>query len=117
MANAEIGALHSVHWGEGDCLDLCGMEVWLMYFDRTAQETYLQEVRDGMHTDKVDNYFYPTGRLATLLTMKPLYDPCGMLADYRALLTDYLASASPGAARPPYPCPFGHGGLAARRIP
>lgn len=89
MANAEIGALHSVHWGEGDCLDLCGMEVWLMYFDRTSQESYLQEVRDGMHTDKVHNYFYPTGRLATLLTMKPLYDPCGMLADYRALLTDY----------------------------
>ncbi len=88
-ADAEVGALHSVHWGEGDRLDLCGMEVWLMYFDRASQDAYVQEVREGRHTGKVDNYFYPTGRLATLLTMKPLYDPHDVLAGYRALLSDY----------------------------
>jgi hypothetical protein len=84
-----VGALHSAYWGEGDSLRLCGMEVWLLYFQRDAQETYMRQVLDGLHPQRVELYFYPTGRLATLLGMTALYDPRGVLAGYRALLATY----------------------------
>lgn len=89
LGSVEIGALHSRHWGEGDCLDLSGMEVWLMYFDARAQREYLEAVLRGEHPDKVDNYFYPTGRLATIAGIKPLYDRSGWLQAAKDLLKAY----------------------------
>ena len=100
MGSVEIGALHSRHWGEGDCLDLSGMEVWLMYFDAQAQREYLEAVLRGEHPDKVDNYFYPTGRLASIAGMKPLYDRSGWLQSAKELLREYpVALARKLAAR------------------
>ena len=61
IGSVEIGALHSRHWGEGDCFDLLDMEVWLMYFDAEAQREYLEAVLRGEHPDKVDNYFSRRG--------------------------------------------------------
>lgn len=89
MGSVEIGALHSRHWGEGDRLDLLGMEVWLMYFDARAQRGYLEAVLRGEHPDKVDNYFYPTGRLATVAGMKVLFDRSGWLRSAKELLKEY----------------------------
>lgn len=89
VASAEIGALHSRHWGEGDCLDLCGMETWLMYFDARAQRDYLEAVLRGEHPDKEDNYFYPTGRLASIAGMKALNDRSGWLRSAKTLLAEY----------------------------
>jgi hypothetical protein len=92
MERARIGAIHSAHWGEGDCLTLTGMEVWLMYFDAEAQREYALAVLEGAHLDKVDNYFYPTGRLATLAGMKPLLDRNGWLASTKAFVARYPES-------------------------
>lgn len=89
MGSVEIGALHSRHWGEGDCIDLLGMEVWLMYFDAEAQREYMEAVLRGEHPDKVDNYFYPTGRLATVSGMKALYDRNGWLQSAKERLRAY----------------------------
>ena len=85
----EIGAIHSPHWGEGDCVKLAGMEVWLMYFDAAAQREYALAVLEGLHPGKVDNYFYPTGRLATFAGMKPLMDRNGWISSMKALVARY----------------------------
>lgn len=94
LEQMEIGAIHSPHWGEGDCLTLLGMEVWLMYFDAEAQRKYALAVLEGRHPDKVDNYFYPTGRLSTIAGMKPLMDRNGWLASMKSLVKTYPDSLS-----------------------
>jgi hypothetical protein len=89
LENVKIGAIHSDHWGEGDCATLGGMEVWLMYFDAQAQCDYTEAILRGDHPDKADNYFYPTGRLATIAGMKTLYDRNGWLKSMKELLQPY----------------------------
>lgn len=89
LENMEIGAIHSRHWGEGDCVHLSGMEIWLMIFDARDQRDYLEAVLGGEHPDRVDNYFYPTGRLSTVQNMTVLFDPNGWLRSAKELLKEY----------------------------
>lgn len=84
-ANVQQGG----HWGVVDLVLLCGIETYLMYF--TVEETVdnVREILDGDYPDKLDNYYYPTGRLATLREMTILSDASGFLYSMKRLLDTY----------------------------
>lgn len=77
------------HWGVGDLVLIHGVETWLMYF--TRQETILntEAILNGDHPDKLDNYYYPIGRLGMLKNLTILSDKHGFLATLKERLACY----------------------------
>lgn len=84
-ANVQQGG----HWGVVDLVLLNGVEAYLMYF--TLEETIdnVRDILDGKFPDKLDNYFYPTGKLATLRQITILYDDAGFLYSMKHRLEAY----------------------------
>jgi hypothetical protein len=84
-ANTQQGG----HWGVVDLVLLSGIETYLMYF--TLEETIdsVRDILEGKLPDKLDNYFYPTGRLATLREMTVLSDCAGFLVSMKRRLANY----------------------------
>lgn len=89
VARIETGAIAAGHWGVGDRCFLFGIETWLLYF--TLEETWaeLDSILAGQFPDRVDNDYYPLARCAMWKTMRPLYDPDGLLHALRARLAEY----------------------------
>lgn len=77
------------HWGVVDLVLLSGVEVYLMYFTRDETIDDVRQILDGEYPDKLDNYFYPTGRLATLRDMTVLSDASGFLYGMKRRLETY----------------------------
>lgn len=91
---ARLDCLPGGHWGRADFLYLDGIDTWIMYF--TIQEALdeVEAILRGEHLDRMDNEFYPTGRLAMYRNMRLLYDPDQILASLKervALYPDQLA--------------------------
>lgn len=84
-ANTQQGG----HWGIVDLVLLNGIETYLMYFTLDETINSIREIIDGMYPDKLDNYFYPTGRLATFLNMAVLHDQIGFLYSLKQRLANY----------------------------
>jgi hypothetical protein len=96
VGQVEIGRLESGHFGQGDRLMVAGVETWLLYFTLDDARAELESTLDGQHLDRLDNYYYPMGRLAMWKTMRVLYDPDGFLQSFKRRLAEYpqkLASA------------------------
>lgn len=76
-------------WGVCDLAYMNGEEVWLMYV--TEQETIdeAEQTLEGSLPDKLDNYYYPVGRLATLKDIGVLFDKTGFLGGLKARLAVY----------------------------
>lgn len=93
-AEAEIttGAVEDKHWGVCDYVDIESTEVCLLFFSTAQAEAEIEAILRGERVEKEANYFYPTGRCATYLTMHSLYDPRGFLAAMRAKLSVYPAA-------------------------
>lgn len=85
----QIGALNGGNWGVGDSLFLRGVETWLMYFTIDQLWHEVRTALSGQSVERVDNYFYPIGRLAMLQTMEPLYDPDGLFQDVSTAIKEY----------------------------
>lgn len=77
------------YWGIVDFVSIAGSEVCLMYFTQDAISASVDEILAGKQLDRQDNYFYPTGRLATLHDMGILYDEQGFIARLQARLSTY----------------------------
>jgi hypothetical protein len=92
MTEVQVGRLSDGHWGQGDSLVLAGVETWLLYFTVSEAREELEAVLRGEYLERLDNYYYPTGRLAMWKTMRALYDPDGLLASFRQRVQDYPAS-------------------------
>lgn len=60
-----------------------------MYF--TVSETFInvESILNGEYTDKLDNYYYPTGRCAMLKNIIVLYDKSNFLDDMKKALSNY----------------------------
>lgn len=83
-------------WGVADTLCLCGVETWVMYFTVDALWAEIGATLRGESVRRVDDYYYPVGRLAMLRSMEPLYDPDGLfrrVSDAVAVYPDELARA------------------------
>jgi hypothetical protein len=60
-----------------------------MYFTAIETLTNAEAVLSGKYPDKLDNYYYPIGRLAMLKNMSVLYDKNNFLNDLKKRLSEY----------------------------
>lgn len=77
------------HWGTVDFVTVAGREVCLLHFAMDAISASVDETLAGNLLERQDNYFYPTGRLATLHGLGILYDEHGFIARLQARLATY----------------------------
>jgi hypothetical protein len=106
VEQVNIGALTGGNWGVADSLLLCGTETWLMYFTIAELWAETRATLAGALIQRVDDYYYPVGRLAMLQTMEPLHDPDGLFAEIKDAIREYPAAL--GAAQLAYHLPRMH---------
>jgi len=76
-------------WGVCDFVVINGIEVCIMYFTVLDMDADIESVLDGTRLDREDEYFYPTGRCSTFLSMHILYDKNGYIAGMKEKLSRY----------------------------
>jgi len=86
---AEFGANEHPHWGLVDSVLIGEQEVYLMYFTQSTFSASIEAILSGERTEREENYFYPTGRLASIQGMHAFYDPEGYLAEIRTRILVY----------------------------
>lgn len=86
---AEFVASEHPHWGLVDSVLIGQQEVYLMYFTQCAFIASIDEILRGERTEREENYFYPTGRLASIQGMCAFHDPEGYLADMKTRISVY----------------------------
>lgn len=79
----EFGTEEHPHWGLVDSILIGEQEVYLMYFTQSTFSASINAILRGERTERESNYFYPTGRLASIQGMHVFYDPDGYLADLK----------------------------------
>lgn len=89
IEETKINEFEGGHWGTGDFALVEGVETWFMYF--TKKETYseLSSTLAGQLPDKLDNYYYPTGRCEMLRNIWIRYDSDGFLGGLQKQLSVY----------------------------
>lgn len=85
----EFGSAEHPHWGLVDSVLISEQEAYLMYFTKSAFSASIEVILRGERTEREENYFYPTGRLASIQGMHAFYDPDGYLADLKARISVY----------------------------
>ncbi len=86
---AEFGSSEHPHWGLVDSVLIGEQEVYLMYFTQSAFTASIDAILRGERTEREENYFYPTGRLASILGMHAFYDPEEYLAEIETRISVY----------------------------
>ncbi|HWQ98708.1 MAG TPA: DUF4037 domain-containing protein [Clostridia bacterium] len=86
---AEFGSCEHPHWGLVDSILIGKQEIYLMYFTRSSFDASIEAILRGERTEREENYFYPTGRLASIQGMHAFYDPDKVLAQWKARIADY----------------------------
>ena len=86
-----VGCLESVHWGKADRCMIAGVETWFLYFTIEEAQTELEDILNLKYPWRIDNYYYPLGRLAMWRTMRVLYDPDEIINSYKSRLKEYPA--------------------------
>lgn len=81
-------------WGTVDFVGIDGEEICVMYYTMRETSRYIEEVLEGKLPDKTHNYFYPTGRAATIQTMGLYYDETGFLAGLQERVRVYPEALS-----------------------
>lgn len=85
----KYGEAEHPHWGLVDSLLLGGQEVYPMFFTQNAFVDSIRSILDGERIEREANYFYPTGRCASILGMHPFYDPDGFLEKLKQVCEQY----------------------------
>ena len=85
----EFGFSEHPHWGLVDSVLVGEQEVYLMYFTQSTFTASIDAILRGERTEREENYFYPTGRLASTLGMHAFYDPEGYLAEIKTRISVY----------------------------
>ncbi|MCL2703341.1 MAG: DUF4037 domain-containing protein [Defluviitaleaceae bacterium] len=76
-------------WGVCDFITVDTVEICLMYFTVSDMNGEIESVLNGSRLDRENEYFYPTGRCATFLSMYILYDKNGYISDMKEKLSVY----------------------------
>ncbi len=84
-----FGEQEHPHWGLVDSILIGQQEVYLMYFTADLLEASVESILRGERTEREENYFYPTGRLASIKGMHAFHDPSGYLAGLQARVSVY----------------------------
>lgn len=92
MTDLHISASSGKHWGTCDFVFFGQTEVCLMYYNIAEMNAEIESILSGARPNKEDNYFYPTGRCASFLTMHTLYDKQGYIAAMQERLSVYPES-------------------------
>lgn len=85
----EFGETEHPHWGLVDSLLLGEQEVYPMFFTNDTFVDSIRSILRGERLEKEANYFYPTGRCASILGMHPFYDPDALLATLKQVCERY----------------------------
>lgn len=89
MQNVKFNVLEGGHWGIGDFVCINGVETWLMYFTVSETVSDIESILNGDYPDKLDNYYYPIGRLAMLKNINILLDKNEFLNSIKKRLSLY----------------------------
>jgi len=76
-------------WGVCDFIDISDTEICLMYFTVVEMDAEIETVLDGSRLDRENEYFYPTGRCATFLSMHILCDKARYISNMQKKLIEY----------------------------
>lgn len=76
-------------WGHSDFCTIEGIDTWMMYFNKKDVVNNAHEVLRGEYLDKVDNYFYPIGRLAMFKNFTVLYESDDFMKQLKTSLEPY----------------------------
>ncbi len=76
-------------WGVCDFLTIAGTELCFMHFTMAQMTAEVDSVLSGSRLEREGNYFYPTGRCASLLSLHILCDKDGYLTALRQRITAY----------------------------
>ncbi|NTU77304.1 MAG: DUF4037 domain-containing protein, partial [Alphaproteobacteria bacterium] len=85
----KFGETEHPHWGLVDSVLIGEQEVYLMYFTLGAFEASVETILRGERTEREENYFYPTGRLASIQGMHAFYNPDEFLARLQSRIAVY----------------------------
>jgi hypothetical protein len=89
LHDGKINVFEGGHWGTGDFALINGVETWLMYFTLDENSKDVEVILNGDYPDKLDNYYYPVGRLAMLKGINVLYDKNNYLGSLKERLSEY----------------------------
>lgn len=86
---AKFGETEHPHWGLVDSLLFGEQEVYPMFFSKDAFADSIRSILRGERIEREANYFYPTGRCASILGMHTLFDPDAFLAKLKQVCEQY----------------------------
>ncbi len=87
--NAKVRVFEGGRWGSGDFMLINGVETWLMYFTLRETREDVDAILAGKWPDKLDNAYYPIGRLGMLSRITVLFDRSGFLQTLKNRLAVY----------------------------
>jgi hypothetical protein len=76
-------------WGVCDFIGIKETDICLMYFTVSEMDDEIESVLSGSRLSRENEYFYPVGRCATILSMHVLYDKNGYIANMQKRLYEY----------------------------
>ena len=94
VSETRIAAVCSKFWGFCDYITIHAAEICLMYFRISDMNSEIESVLNGSRLDREGEYYYPTGRCASFLSMHILYDKIGYISDMKAKLSLYPQALS-----------------------
>lgn len=89
LESSKVDVFEGGHWGVGDFGLINGVETWIMYFTVSDALKEIEAILDGDYPDKLDNYYYPTGRCAMLKDISVFYDKNSFLTSLKERLLKY----------------------------
>lgn len=89
MKKFDINVFENGHWGTGDFTLINNIDTWLMYFTQTETLLEVEAILEGIYPDKLDNYYYPTGRCAMLSNINIIYDRNNFLSSLKQRLSKF----------------------------
>lgn len=89
IKNIKMSAFNNEAWGLSDYCTIEGIDTWLMFFKKNDVEKNVQDIVNGKYLNRVDNYYYPIGRLGMLKNLTVLYEKDSFLEDIKRTLNLY----------------------------
>ena len=89
FSDMKLNETHSKFWGVCDFITIGNVEICFMYFTLSEIDNDIESVLNGSRLDRENEYYYPTGRCATFVTMHILYDKNGYISATKEKLSFY----------------------------
>ena len=89
VTGCEISEKAGRFWGFCDFVFIGDAEICLMYFTTDEMDRDIEPVLNGSRLDREDEYYYPTGRCASFLSMHILCDKQGYIKAMQEKLSVY----------------------------